>query len=189
MSNIDSLLSRRSIKLVQGPGPDERQLDLILRAAMCAPDHGRLQPWRFKLIRGANVQALGELAIAASERAGTPLPEQKIAGVRAWLDKVPLLIAVACHIDHSNQKIPETERLLATGAAVTNMLNAAHQLGFGAFWSTGLGTYVEEVPETLGFDALDYHFMGFVSIGTPIHALGLPQRPEPAGFVSEWQAG
>lgn len=188
MSTIDSLLSRRSIKLVQGPGPDQDQLELILRAAMCAPDHGRLQPWRFKLIRGANVQALGELAIAASERAGTPIAEQKITGMRAWLDKVPLLIAVACHIDHGNDKIPETERLLATGAAVTNMLNAAHQLGFGAFWSTGLGTYIDEVPETLGFDALDYQFMGFVSIGTPIRVLGPAERPDPAGFVSEWQA-
>ena len=83
MSTIDPLLSRRSIKLVQSPGPGEQELDLILRAAMCAPDHGRLQPWRFCLIRGENVQALGELAIAANERAGNPLTEQKAASVRA----------------------------------------------------------------------------------------------------------
>ncbi|HRK86250.1 nitroreductase [Alcaligenes ammonioxydans] len=188
MSTIDSLLSRRSIKLVQGPGPSEQELDLILRAAVCAPDHGRLQPWRFCLIRGENVQALGELAIAANERAGTPLTEQKAASVRAWLAKVPLLIAVASHIDHGEEKIPELERVLATGAAVSNMLHAAHQLGFGAFWSTGLGTYGEEVPEALGFDSLDYQFLGFVSVGTPIHTLGPAQRPEPQQFVTEWRA-
>ncbi|MCX5591672.1 nitroreductase family protein [Alcaligenes endophyticus] len=188
MTIIDSILQRRSMKMVQGPGPNAEQLDTLLRAAMCAPDHGRLRPWRFKLICDADVVALGELAIAANERAGTPLTEQKAASTRAWLAKVPLLIAVACHLDHSNEKIPEEERLLACGAAVTNILNVAHALGFGAFWSTGLGTYTDEVPEALGFDALDYRFMGFVSIGTPIHKLGAPERPDPAEFVQQWHA-
>ena len=99
-----------------------------------------------------------------------------------------MLIAVASHIDHGEEKIPELERVLATGAAVSNMLHAAHQLGFGAFWSTGLGTYGEEVPEALGFDSLDYQFLGFVSVGTPIHKLGPAQRPEPQQFLTEWQA-
>ena len=141
MSTIDSLLSRRSIKLVQGPGPNEQELDLILRAAMCAPDHGRLQPWRFCLIRGENVQALGELAIAANERAGNPLTEQKAASVRAWLAKVPMLIAVASHIDHVEEKTPELELVLSTDAAVSNMHHVAQPLGFGSVWRTDRATY------------------------------------------------
>lgn len=188
MTIIDSILQRRSIKLVQSPGPDAAQLELLLASAMCAPDHGRLRPWRFKLIRDADVQALGEVAIAANVRAGTPLSDQKAASTRAWLAKVPLLIAVACHLDHSNEKIPETERLLACAAAVSNILNVAHALGFGAFWSTGLGTYTDEVPEALGFDSLDYRFMGFLSVGTPIHKLGAPERPDYAEYVQDWKA-
>src|SRR3546814_312387 len=167
---IDYLLSRRSVKFVQAPGPTEDELAQILQSAMSAPDHGKLQPWRFALIRGDAVGRLADMALGAVKSAGLPLTPEKEASNRRWLAKVPLLIAVACRLDHANTKIPEQERILATGAAVTNILNAAHMLGYSAYWSTGLGTYVDEVGEALGVDSLDYHFMGFVSIGTPIHA-------------------
>jgi len=183
---IDYLLSRRSIKFVQAPGPDENDLALILRSAMAAPDHGRLQPWRFALIRNEAVGRLADLALGATKRAGLPLTPEKEASTRAWLAKVPLLIAMACHIDHANTKIPEEERMLAVGAAATNMLNAAHMLGYGAFWSTGLGTYVDEVNEALGFDALEYRFMGYLAIGTPIEQPVPAERPDHRAFVSEW---
>ncbi|MGP1614627.1 MAG: nitroreductase family protein [Pollutimonas bauzanensis] len=183
---VDYLLTRRSSKFVQAPGPDESQLAQILQAAMSAPDHGRLQPWRFALIRGQGIARLADLAISGIKAAGLPLAPEKEANTRRWLDRVPLLIAIACKLDHANTKIPEQERMLAVGAAVMNMLNAAHMLGYGAFWSTGLGSYVDEVTEALGFDALDYRFMGYLAIGTPIQAPGPAQRPDFHQFVTEW---
>lgn len=183
---LDFLLSRRSVKFVQAPGPSDDELARILQAAMSAPDHGRLQPWRFALIRGEAIGRLADMAIASIKGAGLPLAPEKEANTRRWLDQVPLLIAVACRLDHSNTKIPEHERLLATGAAVTNVLNAAHMLGYAAFWSTGLGTYVDEVGEALGFDSLDYRFMGFISVGTPIDPPQAMPRPDHQQFVTEW---
>jgi nitroreductase len=153
---------------------------------MSAPDHGRLRPWRFKLIRGQAIAQLGELAIAAATRAGKPLTPEKEASNRKWLANVPLIIAVACRIDHSNTKIPEHERLLAVGAATMNMLNAIHMLGYSAFWSTGLGTYNDEVNEALGFDGLDYRFMGYLAVGTPIQAPEPIQRADVSEYVSDW---
>jgi len=186
MSPIDYLLTRRSVKFVRAPGPSAEHLDLILRAAMSAPDHGRLQPWRFALIRGEAIARLADLAISATKAAGKPMTPEKEANTRRWLAEVPLLIALACRLDHSNTKIPEHERMLATGAAVTQMLDAAHMLGYGAYWSTGLGTYVDEVNEALGFDGLDYRYMGYLAIGTPIDAGQAPQRPDYRQFVTEW---
>jgi nitroreductase len=186
LTPVQYLHSRYSVKFVQEPGPTGEDLDNILQAAMSAPDHGRLRPWRFALIRGEAIGRLGELAIAAMKDAGRPMTPEKESTTRRWLDKVPLLIAVACALDHSNTKIPEHERMLATGAAVTNILNAAHMLGYSAFWSTGLGTYLDTVGEALGFDALDYRFMGFVAMGTPIQSTAPPQRPDYRSFVSEW---
>lgn len=183
---IDFLLSRRSVKFVQAPGPSDDELGRILQAAMSAPDHGRLQPWRFALIRGQAIGRLTDLSIAAIKEAGMPFPPEKEASTRRWLDKVPLLIALACRLDHANTKIPEHERMLATGAAVTNILNAAHMLGYAAYWSTGLGTYLDDVADALGFDALDYRFMGFVSIGTPIATPAPMPRPDYQQFVTEW---
>lgn len=188
MSNspIDFLLSRRSLKFVQAPGPDDDELAQILQTAMSAPDHGRLRPWRFKIIRNEAAQEFVDLAINAIRASGQEFSDEKEATARRWLREVPVLLAVACHIDHSNTRIPEQERLLAVGAAVMNILNAAHMLGYSAYWSTGLGTYIDEVGEALGFDALDYQFMGFVSLGTPIRSLTPPERPDYRDFVSEW---
>src|SRR5690606_10884256 len=183
---VDYLLSRSSCKFVQAPAPTEAQLDLILQAAMSAPDHGRLQPWRFSLIRGVAIGQLADTALSAIKAAGLPMTPEKEASVRSWLAKVPLLIAVACRIDHTNTKIPEHERMLATGAAVSNMLNAIHMLGYAAFCSTGLGTYVDEVNEALGFDSLDYRFMGYLAVGTPIDAPAPLARPDYRQFVTEW---
>jgi nitroreductase len=184
---FDVLLGRRSVKFVQAPGPTDAQLDLILRAALCAPDHGAIRPWRFVLVRGADVPALVDVGVRAGLAAGNPLPQPKVDNARKWLSKVPLVIALGCRPDPSG-RIPADESLLAVGAAAMNMLNAAHALGFGAFWSTGMGTYLDGVGEALGFDPLDERFMGYLAIGTPIDAPGPAERPDWRDHVSEWHA-
>ena len=59
-------------------------------------------------------------------------------------------------------------------------------LGYGAFWSTGIGTYVEDVQAALGLDSLDYRFLGFLAIGTPASAVPPANRPDYREFVTEW---
>ena len=50
----DFLLNRRSVvvRAMQEPGPNEADLEKILRTGMRVPDHGRLTPWRFIVIKG-----------------------------------------------------------------------------------------------------------------------------------------
>jgi nitroreductase len=184
---LQTLYGRRSVKFVQAPGPSPEELALILRAAMCAPDHGAVRPWRFKIIRGADIPALVDVIIQTGQDAGKPLPEHKLQNARAWLSRVPLLIALACAPD-PNGRIREQESELSVGAAVMNMLNAAHALGYYGFWSTGMGTHLDGMGEALGFDALDMRFMGYLSLGTPIDPLTEMQRPDYRDFVSEWHA-
>lgn len=185
---IDALLSRRSAKLVGAPAPTPEHLSLILRAAMTAPDHGRAQPWRFTLIEGAAVAEFGEFVLRAQEAAGEPMPEQKANNMRGWLAQAPLLMGLACHLDPADKRFPDQERILASGAAVTQMLNAAHMLGYGAFWSTGLGTYLPAVQQELGFAEPEYRFLGFMSIGTPLRTMPPAMRPDPETFVRRWPA-
>lgn len=184
---LNTLYTRRSAKFVQAPGPDEAELALILRAAVCAPDHGAVHPWRFKIIRGADVPALIEIGVQVALDAGSPLPDPKIQNARRWLSRVPVVIAIACAPDPRG-RIREQESLLSVGAAVMNMLNAIHSLGYCGFWSTGMGTYLDGVADALGFDVLDTRFMGYLSIGTPIDPLPEKQRPDYREFVSEWHA-
>lgn len=184
-STIENLLSRQSVKFVQNPGPDQQELDLILQAAMRAPDHGKIRPWRFALIRGENITKVLDIAIQAGIDNNKPIPEHKIEKSRKWLSEVPLLIALACAPDASG-RIRNEESKLSVAMAVMNMQTAAHSLGYSSFWSTGLGTYLDGVGDALGFDSLDYHFMGYLSIGTPIEHPELKERPDYKDYVCEW---
>lgn len=182
---FDTLLSRQSVKFVRAPGPTDEQLALILQTAMRAPDHGAVRPWRFTLVRQPDIRHLIDLGVRAGIAAGAPLPEHKIHNARKWLAEVPLIIAIGCAPDPRG-RIREGESLLSVGAAVMNMLNATHALGFAGYWSTGMGTYLDGVGEALGFDALDVRFMGYLSIGTPIEAPRPRQRPDYHDFLHTW---
>ena len=184
---LDALLSRRSQKLVQAPAPDAAQLTQILQAAACAPDHSALRAWRFALIEQADIAALADLAINATRQSGREITPEKEKNMRTWLAQVPLLIALAYKISHDNAKVPEIEQTLSMGAAVMNIQNAIHLLGFASYWSTGLGTYTDVVPEALGFDGLDYRFVGFLAVGTPITTAGPAQRPDVMSFTHVWK--
>jgi nitroreductase len=185
--SVQSLAERRSVKFVGAPGPTQDELEQILQAAMSAPDHGGLVPWRFKLIRGDAIGRLADVALDIVKAGGDPrMTPEKEKSTRAWLGGVPLVIAVAQRLNHDNTKIPESEQLLATGAAVMNILNATHLLGYAAFWNTGLGTYNEAVQDALGFDALDYRFLGFLAIGTPVNKVLPAKRRHFSEVVTEW---
>ena len=148
---LDQLLSRRSVGLLQEPAPDGADLDLILDAGLRAPDHGRLKPWRFVIIRGDARLAYGEKlaeAVALRDPANAATLAERY---RAWVRRTPMLIAVGAVVKPGN--IPEIEQLLAAGAAAMNMLNAAHMLGYGAMWVTGPNSYDPNVNRLLGFEA------------------------------------
>ena len=55
MQSRQTILPKRLLE----PGPDAAQLEQILAAAACAPDHGQLLPWRFVLLYGL-VQGVGQ---------------------------------------------------------------------------------------------------------------------------------
>ncbi len=60
MSDVLHLLhTRNSAPKLTEPGPDDAALEQILGAALRAPDHARLRPWRFLTVQGERRQALG----------------------------------------------------------------------------------------------------------------------------------
>ena len=166
---VELLLSRQSANLLQEPAPEGAELDLILDAGLRAPDHGRLRPWRFVLIRGEQRQAwadrLAAAAMARDPENGPAMAEKS----RAWVGRTPLIIAIG--VEMKEGKIPEIEQVLSAGAAAMNMLNAIHLLGYGGMWVTGANSYDPQINKALGFEAPS-RLVGFLGVGTP--------RPQPA---------
>lgn len=185
---LDTLLSRRSVKRVVAPGPSDEQIEAALACVVRAPDHAKLRLWRFALISQPDVVALGEKAISILADSGKPMSPEKQASTRAWLAEVPLLVGLAYQMHHDHPKVPDIEQTLAMGAGVMNFQNAMHAMGFATYWSTGLATFTEEMPAYLGFDTLDYQFVGFLAVGTPEQPPVPAERPDPWSIATRWTA-
>lgn len=179
------LLSRSSVAPAQltEPGPSDEELALVLDAALRAPDHGRLRPWRFALIRGAARHALGELLAAAARRRSPPTPEDRIERYRTLPGLAPLVIAVGAKLAPEHP-VPVIEQLLSVGAAAMNVLNAAHALGYGGVWLTGPHCYDPSVAAALGFADPD-RLVGFLYLGS-VGEISRVARPERSAHVREW---
>jgi nitroreductase len=186
-NSLEALLSRRSVPalLLREPGPSQQQIDAAIDAALRAPDHGGLKPWRFVLIRGAARAGLSQLFVHRLQQREPATPPGKVEKARTMALTAPLVIAVGARL-RQDHKVPELEQLLSTAAGVMNLLNAFHAQGFGAIWLTGGNAYDPQIAQALGFDAAE-RCLGFVYVGSKSSpASSPPSRPERAAFVRDW---
>jgi len=174
MDAIDLLLGRVSPAQLAEPGPSASLLEKILAAAARAPDHGRMQPWRFLVIEGAARDRLGEVMEQSLRRREPDAPAGKLEAERKKALRAPVIVVVAAAI-RENPKVPEVEQIVAAGAACENMLLAAHALGFGGFWRTGPVAYDAEVRRALDFADGD-RIVGIIYLGS----IAIPGQPKPA---------
>ena len=175
METLEAIHTRQSISQVK-PDPVPRELiEKILAAAVQAPNHYKVRPWRFVVMTGAAREKLGE-TMAHSTKASTPdATEDELQKVRAKPLRAPVVIAVA--VDKPGlTKAKEIENICATAAAVQNMLLAAHALGLAAMWRTGPSATDPAVKQFLGWEP-DQHLIAFVYLGYPQGELALPVRP------------
>ena len=57
----DFLLNRSSEPRLEAPAPDRETLNKAFACAARAPDHALLRPWRYLVVEGEGLEALGEL--------------------------------------------------------------------------------------------------------------------------------
>jgi nitroreductase len=170
---IEFLLTRRSrpARLLRPPAPDRDELLRLLTAASRAPDHGKLEPWRFVVLAGA-----GRAAFAAAIRARAAVTGQDPDKGAAAFEEAPLAVAVIA-VPRDTTKIPAIEQTLSAGAVCLGLVNAALAAGWGACWLTGWPAYDVDLLA----DALDLapgeRLTGFVHVGTCDETP--PERPRP----------
>jgi nitroreductase len=163
MELFEAIRTRQSIGKVK-PDPVARELiERLLDAAVQAPNHHKLRPWRFVVLIGAARERLGEVMAESLRRRDPNATDDALARERAKPLRAPVLIAVG--VDKPGiPKAIEIENVCAAAAAVQNMLLAAHALGLASMWRTGTAAYDPDVKTFLGF-APDQHVIGFVYVG------------------------
>lgn len=170
------LKSRRSrpAKLFTHPVPDRAQLTEILTAATRVPDHGKLEPWRLIVVKGAAFQRLADLVEARAHELGGDA--EKVAKGRGQYDLGKLAVVVIASPKPS-PKIPAVEQLMSAAALCFGIVNAAEAAGWGASWLTGWpahdATFAARAFGCEGGETV----AGIIHIGTPPE--DAPDRPRP----------
>ncbi len=187
MEALDLLLNRVSVTRLTDPAPSAAQLDLLFRAALRAPDHGQLRPWRFLTIQGDARERLGRL-MAESLRVRQPdAADEAVHKARKMPLRAPLVVVVVASV-LPHPKVPDSEQVLAVACAAHGLLLAAHAQGLGAVWRTGEFSYDPYLAKALGLGGNE-QLLGFIYLGTPEGNLRTPPELDPQNFVSQWTGG
>ncbi len=175
MDALQAIHSRQSVAAVK-PDPLPRALiEKLLSAAVQAPNHYKVRPWRFVVLAGTGRERLGE-AMAQSLKSRFPdLPPEALDKERGKALRAPAVIAIG--VDKpAESKVIEVENISAASAAAQNLLLAAQALGLAAKWRTGDEARDPLVKQALGF-ASDQHVVAFLYIGYPEAETPPVERP------------
>ena len=176
MDVFEAIYNRHSQKKVKQDAVPREMIEKLLDAAVQAPNHYKVRPWRFVVLTGEARGRLGDVMAASQMDRHPEFPQEAFDKARATPLQAPVVIAVG--VDKpSDPKVLEIENVCAAATACQNLLLAAHAMGLGAKWRTGEWAHDLKVKEFLGFEA-DQHIIAFIYVGYPEFI------PEPASRPS-----
>ena len=181
MHALELLLNRTSQPRLQEPAPAGEILENIMQAALRAPDHAALTPWRFVVCQGLGLNRLGEIleqAAIASDMSEKDIERAPQLPLRAPM----VIVAIAKYQD--NPKVPWVEQVASTACAVHSMQMAALAQGFNGIWRTGSYAQNDEVKKAFALQEQD-EIVGFLYLGTP-QAEALPRKPKASADYFEF---
>ncbi|MET3667825.1 nitroreductase [Caulobacter sp. 1776] len=176
------LAKRRSASAMAltAPGPDDAQLADLLRLAVRVPDHGKLAPWRFVILKGPAKEVFAEKITALADSQANPA---KANAALRKLTRPPVAVAVISRFIEG--EIPEWEQRQSASAVCHQMLLAAAALGWGANWITDWYSYDPRATAILGL-AVGEQVAGFLYLGTATEPPQERQRPDVAAITKAW---
>jgi nitroreductase len=147
--------------------PTREQVECLLESATYAPNHHKVEPWKFFVLTG---KAREELGIVMAEALAARLEETASDKAQAMLKKerekplqAPIIIAVAVEQAHQPWE-RDIENIEAVATAVQNMLLTAEAMGLASKWRTGDAAYDPHVKAWFGLSP-DDHLVAFVYLG------------------------
>ncbi|MEM0900348.1 MAG: nitroreductase [Pseudomonadota bacterium] len=181
---LSFLKTRRSaaLSLLADPGPSKEELTDLLTIAARVPDHGRLEPWRFLVIKRKAGERIGLELEALARRVFPDKIEEEYARERTRLSRAPMAVAVI-YTPLEHPRIPEWEMFLSAGAATMNLVTAATAMGFGANWISGWWCDNAEGRALLGLEEHE-RIAGVVHLGSIESPMEDRPRPDIAAKTS-----
>ena len=186
METMQALLSRRSISKLVSPGPTNEDMEDVYQAALRAPDHSWLRPWKFIEVTGQSRNKLGKAFINSTIKS-EDVDEERMSKIASLPLRSPMIIIVVARINHDKPNVPRLEQIQSTAAAAQNILLALHDKGFGAYWRTG--KYSTERNKYIASELQlenNEEVLGYLYVGTPeVENLKIPNLDN-KDFVTKW---
>ena len=181
-----TLLSRRSVspKRLGGAGPAPAEMDIIIRCALSAPDHGSLRPWRVIEFPQDARSALATLFEQEKLRRDPLASREDLELAREHATRAPSLVGFVVS-PQGKASVPLQEQWLAAGAALGNFLNAAHSLGYGAIVLSGERCHDPLLKSALDIQPTEF-LAGFISLGRIVQVPPARKLPPIDRVRTEW---
>jgi nitroreductase len=187
-SLLSFLKSRKSAsaKAMGEPGPTPSQRDEILDIAVRAPDHGKLNPWRFVVFEGAARGEVGTLFAARWAELHPDHGQDSLRIQQGLFLRAPLVVVVVSTAA-PHAKIPVWEQQMSSAAVCYNAVLAAQALGYDAQWQSNWVAYDIGAKEAMGVASAE-NVSGVIYIGTSTAPLEDRPRPDVSSLVTKWKA-
>lgn len=165
MKTLDALLTRVSNPSLSDPAPTKEHMYLVYQAALRAPDHAWLRPWRFIQVTGKGRGKLANTLLISAKKKSEVSEEMKKKILSMPL-RAPMIIIVCANIVNRSN-VPPIEQIQSCAAATQNILLALHDMGYGAFWRTGVfsSNNNKYISKELGLSK-NTEVLGYLYVGT-----------------------
>ena len=183
MDALTLLLNRSSQPRLTAPAPSGDALENIMQAALRAPDHACLTPWRFIVCEGKGLDKLGSLYEQSA--IDNDKSEKEIERAVQLPRRAPMIVvAIAKHVEH--EKVPRVEQIASASCGVMAMQMAAVAQGFNGMWRTGSYAPCDTVKR--GFDLNDDdEIVGFLYLGTPAFEPAAKPERDTSDYFEYWR--
>ena len=134
--------------MLPDPPVAKEQVETIIEAAIWAPNHYLTEPWRFVVLKGDARRELGDAMSTALVNTSTDSPTQQRLDIERNRPLSASVIIALISSPKVGNNVVLQEEMVAAGAALQNMLLAAHSLGLGAMVRTGSHAYSEGIKKS-----------------------------------------
>jgi nitroreductase len=172
MQTLEAIAQRRSIRKFKDTPVTDEQIRALLHAATLAPSGKNRQPWRFVVVRGEKRAEMIQVMRAGMEAAKA---QGRDLGSSPWtvqiMEKAPVTIFVFNDdLESADQPysiydlIGNSVEVQSIGAAIQNLLLAAHDMGLGTLWICDVFYAYQELCAWIGET---HQLVAAVAVGYP----------------------
>ncbi len=185
MSILEIIEQRRSTKKFTDRAITRDEIETLLDAAICAPNHRLTRPWRFYVLGPESRYAYG---LALGERKARKLPDREAARalretIGAEHRALPCMIAVA--VVQSDNPETREEDYAAAMMAIENLALSAVSLGLGTHIKTG-GVMGDAAARAAAGVGEPERIVAIVNLGEPAEQ-SPPKKRESATDFTTWR--